>query len=171
MNTPMLSIIALRDIHAPDPISWWPPAAGWWLLSAVLLMVVAITWSVWHWIQKNRLVKLALRELDALEADYQLHGNSQQLTMALSALLRRVCLAQACKLAGGGEVAGLTSESWLSFLEQNLEDKPFSNGPGRILLVAPFQRAEDMDHDGVIPELLTLCRTWIRCSPSLSSVF
>ena len=22
----------LRDVHMPDPISWWPPAFGWWMI-------------------------------------------------------------------------------------------------------------------------------------------
>ena len=31
----------LRDIHLPDPLSWWPPAIGWWLLVIGSLALVA----------------------------------------------------------------------------------------------------------------------------------
>lgn len=30
----------LRDIHTPDPVSWWPLAPGWWIL--MLLVIGAI---------------------------------------------------------------------------------------------------------------------------------
>ena len=30
----------LRDIHLPQPISWWPPAPGWWILLGLLLVSI-----------------------------------------------------------------------------------------------------------------------------------
>ena len=32
----------LRDIHLPEPISWWPLAPGWWLL-----IIIALALMVW----------------------------------------------------------------------------------------------------------------------------
>jgi hypothetical protein len=35
----------LRDIHGPDPVSWWPPAPGWWLLA---LGTILCLWLLWR---------------------------------------------------------------------------------------------------------------------------
>ena len=31
----------LRDIHLPEPISWWPPAPGWWILAVASCALLA----------------------------------------------------------------------------------------------------------------------------------
>lgn len=166
----------LRDIHLPDPISWWPPALGWWLLAGILLTVFAILWFFQYWMQENRLRKLALAELERLAADYEGHRDGHRLARGLSALLRRVCLSFSSLCHGRARdvkgapatlyanVAGLTGEAWLVFLEQNMSDQPFTKGPGRILLSAPFQNGggEEMAHHVEIAALLALCRTWVR---------
>ncbi|MDP7406676.1 MAG: DUF4381 domain-containing protein, partial [SAR324 cluster bacterium] len=25
-------LAALRDVHLPPAVSWWPPAPGWWII-------------------------------------------------------------------------------------------------------------------------------------------
>jgi hypothetical protein len=77
-----------------------------------------------------------------------------KLLRQLSVLLRRVCIS----LYPRAEVAGLTGEAWLNFLDQPLTGRPFGTGNGRILVDAPYRR--------VIPpvevqSLLTHCREWL----------
>ena len=35
--------LPLRDIHLPDPVSWWPLAPGWLALIMLLVIVVLLT--------------------------------------------------------------------------------------------------------------------------------
>jgi hypothetical protein len=37
----------LRDVHLPDPISWWPPAFGWWMIMG--LLIIGGSLIIWAW--------------------------------------------------------------------------------------------------------------------------
>ena len=43
----------LRDIHLPDPVSWWPPAPGWWIAVGIgfgLLAAAGIGFGLERWL-------------------------------------------------------------------------------------------------------------------------
>jgi hypothetical protein len=72
------------------------------------------------------------------------------LAIELSELLRRTMLAYAPR----NEVAGLTGESWLHWLDSGLDEKPFSEGPGHNVESLPYRRPDaiedDVDVEGLI---------------------
>ncbi len=151
--------LPLRDIHLPDPVSWWPPAPGWWLLLAVALVLVlsvAVVGSRRR--QKRRLYREAVNELDRIHGEtWEKSRDSTSLVRELSELLRRVALS----VYPRDRVAGLIGEDWLRFLDRALHDTRWANGftkgAGRILVSAPYCRHVEADPG----ELVRLCRAWI----------
>lgn len=156
--------LALRDIHLPDPVSWWPPAPGWWLLLALLVVGcgVAYLWLI-SWRknrQKKRIKKASLIELDNIRSTYHNDLNLVRLARSLSVLLRRICLSYYPHT----QVPGMTGEQWLNYLDETADTKGFITDSGKILATAPYlpDRARpDFDAE----TLLTLCESWILAQP------
>jgi hypothetical protein len=130
--------IPLRDLHLPDPVGWWPLAPGWWVLLGLvlfgLLLLLRRAWVRWR-IDAPR--RIALKELERLESGWRETRNPVLLATRLSELLRRTMLAYAPRK----EVAGLTGHAWLAWLDRGLEERPFTEGPGRTLCELPYRRA------------------------------
>lgn len=130
-------LIPLRDLHLPAGIGWWPPAPGWWILAGLALL--ATLWVLRYAYAKRRRSaarRLALRELARLRKAYDKNGNAAVLGIRLSLLLRRAMLAYAPR----NEVAGLTGDEWLLWLDRGLAGNPFTDGPGRNLRELPYRR-------------------------------
>ncbi|MDD5037505.1 MAG: DUF4381 domain-containing protein [Methylococcaceae bacterium] len=146
--------LPLRDIHLPAPIGWWPPAPGWWfLLFGIPALVILLVW-LWRLLRRKTVKKQALGELEAIA---QSDCGPQEKVQRLAILLRRICLS----VYPREEVAGLVGARWLSFLDQSLGDKRFSEGVGKLLLEAPYRRELQTGLD----ELFSLCRDWIKHLP------
>ena len=114
MNAKTLHELPLRDIQLPEAVSWWPPGYGWWLLAA-LALACAAAWLVRRSPARRRAARarrLALRELDAVEARFRASGDARAAAAAMSVLLRRFAL----ELAPRAEVAALTGERWVAWL-------------------------------------------------------
>ena len=138
---------ALRPLHAPLPVSWWPPALGWWVL-AVVIIVLLVLWYR-HW-QRMAPQRAALRELKQLEKH---HKSEPQLVATLNALLKRYALV----CWPSSTVASLTGEQWLQFLDAHGGNGQFNQGCGRLLATSPY-RDEPLPQD----ELVLLIRRWIK---------
>ena len=143
--------IPLRDLHLPEAIGWWPLAPGWWFLIALALggMGYLLYRGYQEW-RRNAYRRIALKELARIRNDYRKGVDAVTLATELSELLRRTMLAYAPR----AEVAGLTGDAWLTWLDEGLDDKPFSNGAGRNVESLPYRRREDIvddiDIDGLI---------------------
>ena len=131
--------IPLRDLHLPEAIGWWPLAPGWWLLIA--LAAVGIVFLIRAWLKvrsRSAARRFAIRQLDEIVSQYEERKNPVEFGADLSELLRRTMLAYAPRL----NVAGLTGEAWLQWLDSGLAQPVFSDGPGRQLLELPYRRPD-----------------------------
>jgi len=136
--------LPIRDLHLPDMTGWWPLAPGWWLVLAltVFLLVVLIRRSYRIWTH-NTARRLAIKRLRVISAEFEQGNSAVALGKELSELVRRAMLAYAPR----DEVAGLTGDDWLQWLDQGMVDKPFSNGAGRILESLPYMNPQAVDND------------------------
>ena len=96
----------------------------------------------------------AIRELDRYEAQYLDHRDPVTLGRQLSALLRRGMLAYAPR----HEVAGLTGERWLLWLDQGMPVPYFHTEGGKSLLQLPYRDPESDLSDVDVDALLSAVR-------------
>ncbi|GAA5523465.1 hypothetical protein Maes01_00010 [Microbulbifer aestuariivivens] len=130
----------LRDIHTPDPISWWPPAPGWWLLAALLL---AALYFLFRWLKqrklrwsRNRYRKEAERLLQAVDTR---QANAAQ---AINEILKRVAVTS----FGRASCGNLTGEAWVEFLSATA-DVPCPPQAKTVLLERLY-RTDQWDEQG-----------------------
>ncbi len=112
----------LRDIHLPEPISWWPMAPGWYLiLSLAIISMLVLFYFLRRRFMNGRAKFQALCLLAIYYEEYQREGNSQVSCMKVSELLRRVALVYFPR----EQVASLQGEPWLAFLTNSANDIDF----------------------------------------------
>ena len=128
--------IPIRDLHLPEAIGWWPLAPGWWILIALLVISTIVLLRRWYRsFARGAARRHALRQLDAYSKDYLEHGNGVTFGTQLSELVRRTMLAYAPR----SEVAGLTGEEWLTWLDHDLDRSHFATGDGHPLIEWPYR--------------------------------
>ena len=75
----------------------------------------------------------------------------------LSVLLRRACIS----VFPREQTAGLSGREWLDFLDRQLNDGRFTEGAGKILLEAPYNKNVACDFNA----LFELCEDWVKALP------
>ena len=152
MNPSPLASLDLRDIHAAATPEFWPPAPGWWVLAVLITALLFLAgWQLNKRWRQRQLQSRILKELDALD------GHSPaEIATGVSTLLRRVALMRYER----SEVAPLSGDAWLSFLDSTGGSGAFSDGVGSVLATAPYA-AHDVTSTNS-DALLTLARQWIK---------
>ena len=122
----------LRDIHLPAEPGWWPPAPGWWLLAAIALVLLFLAWRAWA--RRRRLAHTRAGLVHDFNALLQQHPESAASRVAeISMFLRRA----GKRYAPAAHT--LRDDAWLAFLDGDDPDRPFSTGPGRVLIDGPYR--------------------------------
>ena len=130
----------LRDLHLPEAVGRWPLAPGWWFLIALALVAIGYLLHLYlRHRSQGAARRHALRQLDAMTTEFEQHGDAVAFSSNLSELLRRTMLAYAPRR----DVAGLTGDEWLRWLDRDLDQPRFQGETGRKLLELPYRRPDD----------------------------
>ncbi len=166
-TTSVPQALDLRDIHLPEPISWWPIAPGWWLLITALFLIITLFFIIKK-IYASRQLKRDIRsELETIKQQFYKIQDKSRLVKSLSVLLRRASISYYPKT----NIAGLTGNDWLSYLDQTSNETStrmkFQSDIGNILLSAPYlPDNSEMDFDA--KTLIQLCESWLLSSHKAS---
>ena len=147
--------IPLRGLHLPDAIGWWPMAPGWWVVIALLIIALALLLRrAARRYKESAARRYAVRELERSTKAFAEHGDPVLLGKEVSEILRRTMLAYAPR----ADVAGLTGDAWLAWLDRDLPEPKFSRGPGRSLLDLPYRDPETLGESVDIGGMLVAVR-------------
>ncbi len=133
----------LEEAPAPPPIPLTPQTWGWVVVGVVAagLFALALWWVIRRY-RARAYRRAALRALAQNEGD---PANA-------ATVLRRAAL----KAFPRDEVASLSGQDWLTFLDRTFPGSGFAKGPGQIFAIAPYH-ACSADPDGI-----ELARDWIK---------
>jgi hypothetical protein len=150
--------LLLRDIHLPDPVSWWPPAIGWWLLAGAILLFIGaiIMWRRRREAQRNAPTAIAGLELARLRVGWVEHGDAQRFVNELSTWLRRAGMS----ISSRQQAASLTGADWSAFLDDIAGEPVFGTASAHLIAEAPYRRLASPDGE----KMLALCERWLAAT-------
>ncbi len=157
MNPQIQNTTALRDIHLPDAVSWWPPAPGWWIILIVFCVAIYLIPKLYKRLTYVPLNKISQQAFDKICSEYNQNNNSQQLIQSLSKLLRQISMTY----HGREEVAQLTGDAWVESLNKLTEKKYFSQSLRDALINAPYKKNISLD----VNALLQTTQNWLNALP------
>ena len=150
-------IQGIDEIILPDAISWWPSAPGWQVLGVLagLFLIYLLTRRAKRW-WRDRYRREALRQLAQLQqqAGERLHDVVVKLPYFI-----KVTALQAYPRE---EVASLSGNDWLNFLDAHYSGPSFSEGTGKKLLTVAYLPHEQWQlNDKESHALIKMSLQWI----------
>lgn len=149
-----VTLDALKELPLPPAIPYTPHTIGWVILAGILLLL--IIWGLWHRHKQrlaNRYRVEALAELDQIE---QALGSQPSAAAGLPVLIKRVALTCAPR----ADIASLSGDAWLQWLEASLPQAGFLDAPGKLIPALAYGNTNADSTE--LHALLALTRRWIR---------
>ncbi|WP_323815663.1 DUF4381 domain-containing protein [Cellvibrio sp. NN19] len=152
------SLDALKELPLPPVVPYTPQTIGWVILAAVV--IVLICWNLWRNYQyrlANRYRVEALAELDQIE---QALGSHPSAAAQLPTLIKRVALTAAPR----ADIAALSGDAWLQWLDASLPQAGFLDAPGKLIPALAYSSPANSQiaNPKELHALLALTRRWIR---------
>ena len=165
---PDIASIPLRDIHLPESVSWWPLAPGWWIVLGLLVLATAVVFFLKHMKGRRQLEKQVMDEFQGLVDQYKNDRDINALLGNVSKLLRRVSMTRFSQQ----EVAALTGDRWLKFLDETLgngknNNLNFHSELGELLVSRQYQKSLSID-ESKLDQLLMLSKRWLLAASNRS---
>lgn len=150
----------LHEVLLPDPVSWMPQTTGWYVVLGLVLLVAA--YWVCRWVRRyraNRYRRSALAALKVIEQELQRPDKRAGALAEIPLLVKWTALSAYPRR----DVAGLSGEKWLGFLDKTMGGKDFTQGKGQVLAELAYAPASRISRlpDETICGLLQLVRQWI----------
>ncbi len=138
----------LEPVPEPPPIAMTPQTPGWIVVGMVgaLLVFYVVRWARRRW-KANAYRRAALSALNAATTPSE-----------IAEIVRRTAMMAFPR----EQVAGLTGDKWLAFLDSSYPGSAFATGDGRSIATAPY-RSEPST-----PQLLSAARDWVRQHKAVS---
>jgi hypothetical protein len=151
------SELPLKDIHLPAEVGAWPPAPGWWLLALCAIALVWLGARLWRRYRRRStsLHSAALALFDQHAAAFQRDPQPQLLAQNINALLRRLALS-----CGHAEVARLTDQAWLAFVQAHQTAAQLHPATERLLVHQPYCD-KPLLNAAELSECLQPLRAWV----------
>lgn len=144
----------LKDIHLPHAISMWPTAPGWIILFATVLgLIIYLIYFLIKRNQRKSTVKFALTKLKKLKELSAENPDNINIAAEISTLIRRTTLYYYRR----EEIAGLSGQDWLNFLNRSGGTNQFTESTGLLLIDAPYRKTNTAD----LTALFALTQDWL----------
>lgn len=153
------SLQNLQDIVEPAIIGYWPPAPGAWLFPALVVLWIGVgAAALWLRRRRNAYRRAGLQELSIVRRKL-IGKKAPTAVQELAALLKRVALTAFPRQ----QVASLSGDKWLAFLDATLDEKIFTGSSGHLLTEAPYRPAMyGALSEEQIENLCHLAEIWIK---------
>lgn len=134
------SLDRMHDLVVPPPVSWWPPAPGWYGVLGILVVafVFLAARMFLHW-QRNRYRREALAEYRRLLPLLDTEEKRVAGLTGMAVLVKRAAVSAFPRV----DVASLTGDGWLAFLDRSGGAKEFSQEAASLLEKAAY---------GIVPD-------------------
>lgn len=157
----MENTLPLRDIHLPDPVSWFPPAIGWWLsLILLIALLLAIRWLIKR-SRRPRLKKQAREEIESIIQRYLVQSDKHEFVVSLSIAIKRIGMSYFER----DQVAGSSGPPWLHKINGLTQKGHLTDKQLELLAAAPYQKSPMMQ-EADINELIKAVRSWVSALPA-----
>ncbi|MEM7466469.1 MAG: DUF4381 domain-containing protein [Pseudomonadota bacterium] len=139
--------IPLRDIHLPEPISWWPLAPGWWAILGALILLGFLGWIYWRF-KKNAQQRFVAAEIERIRLAFANHNNHHTFAKDLSMLARQVALLHGSPKR---DEAGAVGQSWLDYWQQRIPETEIDPEElAKALTIAPYRSGETLNVEKIL---------------------